>query len=171
MKIDGYSKHTHSLTHIHWHALAHPHPHTHTPKIWGKGGGKGDSTGIHSIKLEITTLIENKKMEKTKTNQNKTPPPTTDTTNNQEHKQLKPPTCRTGDTGHFRGRTIVQIECPSGASVEIFAITPATLGTGLSRWSGWGGTDGAGVAIVTDWAGDSHTRGVESRWALCLAGC
>ena len=41
--------HTHSLT---------------STKIWGKGGGKGDSTGVQSIKLEITTLIENKKMEK-----------------------------------------------------------------------------------------------------------
>ena len=43
--------HTHSLT---------------STKIWGKGGGKGDSTGIHSIKLEIATLIENKKLEKKK---------------------------------------------------------------------------------------------------------
>ena len=86
MKIDGYSKHTHSLTHSHTLTRTctsthpptpppptppptptHPpptHTHTHTQKIWGKGGGKGDSTDIHSIKLEITTLIENKKMEK-----------------------------------------------------------------------------------------------------------
>ena len=59
--------HTHSLTYtdtrLHMHPLAHPPTHTHTPKIWGKGGGKGDSTGIRSIKLEITTIIENKKME------------------------------------------------------------------------------------------------------------
>ena len=62
MKIDWYSKHTHSLTHI----LPPPPPPPPTPKIWGKGGGKGDSTGIHSIKLEIATLIENKKLEKKK---------------------------------------------------------------------------------------------------------
>ena len=62
--------HTHSLTYtdtrLHMHPLAHPPTHTHTPKIWGKGGGKGDSTGIHSIRLEITTLIENRKMEREK---------------------------------------------------------------------------------------------------------
>ena len=53
--------HTHSLTYTD--TRLHP-THPPTPKIWGKGGGKGDSTGIHSRKLEITTLIENKKMEK-----------------------------------------------------------------------------------------------------------
>ena len=64
--------HTHSLTYtdtrLHIHPPARTHTHTHTPKIWGKGGGQGDSTGIHSIKLEITTLIENKKMEKKERN-------------------------------------------------------------------------------------------------------
>ena len=44
----------------------HMHTHTHKHKILGKLGGKWDSTGIHSIKLEITTLIENKKMERKK---------------------------------------------------------------------------------------------------------
>ena len=63
MKIDGYSKHTHSLTYTDTRLHIHPPTHTHTPNIWGKGGGKGDSTGIHCIKLEITTLIESKKME------------------------------------------------------------------------------------------------------------
>ena len=68
MKIDGYSKHTHTHTHslTYTDTRLHIHPHTHTHKIWGKRGGKGDSTGIHSIKLEITTLIENKKMERKK---------------------------------------------------------------------------------------------------------
>ena len=61
MKIDGYSKRTHSLTHIHRHALAHPTTHTHTHTVLGKGRGKWDSKGIHSIKLEITILIERKK--------------------------------------------------------------------------------------------------------------
>ena len=48
---------THTLTYSHTrHALAHPparpptHTHTPSPKIWRKGGGKGDSTGIHSLK-------------------------------------------------------------------------------------------------------------------------
>ena len=58
--------HTHSLTYIdtrvHTHTPTPTPPHTH--KIWVKGGGKRDSTGIYSIKLEITTLIENEKMEK-----------------------------------------------------------------------------------------------------------
>ncbi len=53
--------HTHSLTYTTRACTS-----THTAKIWGKGGEKGDSTGIHSIKLEITTLIENKKMEEKK---------------------------------------------------------------------------------------------------------
>ena len=53
-----------TLTHSH--TLTRACTSTHTAKIWGKGGEKGDSTGIHSIKLEITTLIENKKMEKKK---------------------------------------------------------------------------------------------------------
>jgi len=72
MKIDGYSKHTHSLTHIH-DARLHNHPPappsppppTHTPKIWGKGGGKEDSAGIHALKIKgkkkEVTLIEKKK--------------------------------------------------------------------------------------------------------------
>ena len=51
---------THSLAHIHRHALTPPSP-PHTQDL-GERRGKGDSTGIHSIKLEITTLIENKKM-------------------------------------------------------------------------------------------------------------
>ena len=34
MKRDGYSKHTHSLTHIHRHGLAHPPSHPFTSKIW-----------------------------------------------------------------------------------------------------------------------------------------
>ena len=57
---------THTLTHSHTltRACTSTQPPTHPPKIWGKGGG--DSTGIHSIKLEITTLIENKKMERKK---------------------------------------------------------------------------------------------------------
>ena len=55
--------HTHSLTYTDTRLHIHPPPSPYTHKIWGKGGGKGDSTGIHSIKLEITTLIENKKME------------------------------------------------------------------------------------------------------------
>ena len=61
-------------THTHLHTLTractsthpptHPHTHTHTHTRFGeKEGERGDSTGIHSIKLEITTLIENKKME------------------------------------------------------------------------------------------------------------
>ena len=58
---------THSLTHLHRHALATPPPppptHTHT-HIHTRFGGKEDSTGIYSIKLEITTLLENKKLEK-----------------------------------------------------------------------------------------------------------
>jgi len=29
---------------------------THTHSLKGKGGKEGDSTGIHSIKLEITTI-------------------------------------------------------------------------------------------------------------------
>ena len=67
MKIDGYSKHTYSLTDIHRQALASPPPPppTHTQDL-REMRGKWDSTGIHSIKLEITTLIENKKMEKKK---------------------------------------------------------------------------------------------------------
>ena len=68
MKIEGYSKHTYSLTDIHRQALAPPSPpppppHPHTQDL-REMRGKWDSTGIHSIKLEITTLIENKKMEK-----------------------------------------------------------------------------------------------------------
>ena len=57
---------THSLTYTDTRLHIHPPPSPYTHKIWGKGGGKGDSTGIHSIKLEITTLIKNKKMEKKK---------------------------------------------------------------------------------------------------------
>jgi len=48
---------THSLTYTD--TRLHTHPHAHT-----RFRGKGDSTGIHSIKLEIATLIENKKMER-----------------------------------------------------------------------------------------------------------
>ena len=59
MKIDGYSKHTHSLTHV---LLPPPTPTPHTPtQDLGKMREKGDSTGIYSVKLEITTLIKIKK--------------------------------------------------------------------------------------------------------------
>ena len=51
--------HTHAHTHARTHARTHAHTHTHTHTRFG---GKGNSTGIHSIKLEITTLIENKKI-------------------------------------------------------------------------------------------------------------
>ena len=67
MKVDGYSKHTHSLTYTDTRLHIHnPHTHTHPPThthLGKRRGERGDSTGIHSIKLEITTLIENKKME------------------------------------------------------------------------------------------------------------
>ena len=70
MKVDGYSKHTHSLTYtdtrLHIHPPTHhtpTHTHTHTQDLGKRRGERGDSRGIHSIKLEITTLIENKKME------------------------------------------------------------------------------------------------------------
>ena len=58
MKIDGYSKqtYTHSLTYTDTRLHIHPHTHPHTHKIWGKG-----RLDRHR-KLEITTLIENKKM-------------------------------------------------------------------------------------------------------------
>ena len=46
--------HTHSLTYTDTRLHIHPpaHPPTHPHKIWGKGGGKGDSTGIHSLSLK-----------------------------------------------------------------------------------------------------------------------
>ena len=130
MKIDGYSKHTHSRTLTRTCTSTH----THTQDL-GKMRGKGGFNRHTFYKTRDYNINKNKKMEKTKTNKQKKHhqqqqiPPTTKNTN-------KPPTCRTGDTGHFRGRTVGWIECPCGASVEIFAITPATLGTGLSRWSG-----------------------------------
>ena len=52
--------HSNSDTHLHNHP---PPPHTHTHDLGKRRGERRDSTGIHSIKLEITTLIENKKME------------------------------------------------------------------------------------------------------------
>ena len=55
--------HTHSLTYTD--TRLHIHPATHPP-TQDLGERRGDSTGIHSIKLEITTLIENKKMERKK---------------------------------------------------------------------------------------------------------
>ena len=66
--------HTHSLTYTtractstRLPTLPPTHTHTHP----GFGEKEGDSTGIHSIKLEITTLIENKKMEKKKRKEKK----------------------------------------------------------------------------------------------------
>ena len=69
MKIDGYSKHTLTHSHTLTRACISPPPppptlpHTHIQDLEKKEGERGDSTGIHSIKLEIITLIENKKME------------------------------------------------------------------------------------------------------------
>ena len=62
MKLDGYSKHTHSHTRR---ALAHPparrpsHPHTHTHP--GFGEKEGDSTGIHSLKIYIKNYINRRR--------------------------------------------------------------------------------------------------------------
>ena len=55
MKIDGYSKHTHSLTHIHWHALAHPptHPPTHT-----RFGEKEDEGESYRTRLRFLCLCD-----------------------------------------------------------------------------------------------------------------
>ena len=50
--------HTHSLTYTDTCTPTHPPTH---PQDLGERTGKGNSTGIHSIKLEITTLIEGKK--------------------------------------------------------------------------------------------------------------
>ena len=84
---------THTLTHSHaltrvsvceWVSVCvcctstrlptHPHTHhTHTSKIWGKRGGNGDLTGIHSREKKrkkrekkLTTLIEEKRWRKKK---------------------------------------------------------------------------------------------------------
>ena len=46
MNIDGYSKHTHSLTHIHRHTRTHPHTHTHTPSHTQDLGEKRGKEGF-----------------------------------------------------------------------------------------------------------------------------